>query len=58
MVTDLIKTPRVKNLIYRDHLQAYPDSIVNVTLHNIIIIHKDDGGNETERWVNENKLEE
>jgi hypothetical protein len=51
MVTDLIKIPCVRNLVFRDHLQSYPESIVNVTLHNVIITHKQTDGNYKELWV-------
>jgi len=54
MVTDLIKIPCVKNFVFRDHLRAYPESILNVTLHNVIITHKQTDGTYTERWVREN----
>lgn len=53
MVTDLIKIPCVKNFVFRDHLQTYPDSILNVTLHNVIITHKESDGSYKERWVRE-----
>jgi hypothetical protein len=51
MVTDLIKIPCIKNLVFRDHRHSYPESILNVTLHNIIITHKESDGNYKELWV-------
>jgi hypothetical protein len=51
MVTDLIKIPCVRNLVFRDHLQSYPESIVNVTLHNVIVTNKQADGNYKELWV-------
>ncbi|CAF1533988.1 unnamed protein product [Adineta ricciae] len=51
MVTDLIKIPCVRNLVFRDHLQAYPESIINVTLHNVIVTHKQPDGNYKELWI-------
>ena len=51
MVTDLIKIPCVKNFVFRDHLQAYPESTINVTLHNVIITHKESNGKDKELWV-------
>ena len=53
MVTDLIKIPCVRNFVFRDHLQSYPESIVNVTLHNVIITHKETDGNYKELWVSD-----
>jgi hypothetical protein len=51
MVTDLIKIPCVRNFVFRDHLHSYPESIVNVTLHNIIITYNQSDGNSNELWV-------
>lgn len=51
MVTDLIKIPCVRNLVFRDHLQTYPESIINITLHNVIITAKQPDGNYKELWV-------
>jgi len=51
MVTDLIKIPCIKNLVFRDHLHSYPESIVNVTLHNVIITYKQSDGICKELWV-------
>ncbi len=51
MVTDLIKIPCVKNLVFRDHLHSYPESILNITSHNIIITHKKSDGDYDEIWV-------
>lgn len=55
MVTDLIKIPCVKNLLFRDHLHSYPESILNITSHNIIISHKQPDGEYKELWVSEEK---
>lgn len=51
MVTDLIKIPCVRNFVFRDHLRSYPESIINVTLHNVIITHKQEDGDYKELWV-------
>lgn len=51
MVTDLIKIPCVRNFVFRDHLHTYPESIINVTLHNVIITHKQSDGTPKELWV-------
>lgn len=51
MVTDLIKIPCLKTLIFRDHLHSYPDSILNITSHNIIITHKQSDEDYKEIWV-------
>jgi hypothetical protein len=51
MVTDLIKIPCLKNLVFRDHLHSYPESILNVILHNVIITYKQSDGNSKELWV-------
>jgi len=51
MVTDLIKIPCLKNFVFRDHLHSYPESILNVILHNVIITYKQSDGNSKELWV-------
>ncbi|CAF0826454.1 unnamed protein product [Adineta steineri] len=47
----LILLPTVFLPVFRDHLQSYPESIVNVTLHNVIITHKQSDGNYKELWI-------
>ncbi|CAF1286587.1 unnamed protein product [Rotaria magnacalcarata] len=51
MVTDLIKIPCVRNIVFRDHLQSYPESILNVTLHNVIVSLKQSDGDLKELWI-------
>lgn len=51
MVTDLIKIPSVKNLLFRDHLHSYSDSILNITSQNIIISYRQFDEDWKEIWV-------
>ena len=51
MVTDLIKIPCVRNLLFRDHLHSYADSILNITSQNIIISYEQINGDWKEIWV-------
>lgn len=51
MVTDLIKIPCVRNLLFRDHLHSYSDSILNITSQNIIISVEQINGEWKEIWV-------
>lgn len=54
MVTDLIKIPCIPNLLFRDHIHSYPETILNITSQNIILTHKQLN---RERWVNERARE-
>lgn len=51
MVTDLIKIPSVKNLLFRDHLNSYSDSILNITSQSVIISYQQIDGDWKEIWV-------
>lgn len=51
MVTDLIKIPSVKNLLFRDHLHSYSDSILNITSQSVIISYQQIDGDWKEIWV-------